>query len=110
MTKKEWLSFGHIDVSKSRSRLASRMIVQYLQNIGMPIEVGIDVAAHRLNLGFKLPDSGKSTAKLLFQLFEFLSVSHRFAKWPNDPSSATAATRRADCNRDGPPPFAAAHG
>src|SRR5438093_9993762 len=31
-------------------------------------------------------------------------------KGPNDPSSATAATRRADCNRDGPPPFAAAHG
>jgi hypothetical protein len=31
------------------------------------------------------------------------------AQWPpNDP--ATAATRRADCNRDGPPPFAAAHG
>src|SRR6266849_8691074 len=29
---------------------------------------------------------------------------------PNDPSSATAATRRADCNRDSPPPFAAAHG
>jgi hypothetical protein len=29
---------------------------------------------------------------------------------PNDPSSATAATRRTDCNRDGPPPFAAAHG
>ena len=29
---------------------------------------------------------------------------------PNDPSSATAATRRADCNCDGPPPFAAAHG
>src|SRR5438093_1648282 len=29
---------------------------------------------------------------------------------PNDPNSATAATRRADCNRDGPPPFAAAHG
>src|SRR2546426_855123 len=27
---------------------------------------------------------------------------------PNDPGSATAATRRADCNRDGPPPFAAA--
>ena len=29
---------------------------------------------------------------------------------PNDPSSATAATGRTDCNRDGPPPFAAAHG
>ena len=29
---------------------------------------------------------------------------------PNDPSSATAAPRRADCNRDGPPPFAAANG
>src|SRR5438094_974773 len=29
---------------------------------------------------------------------------------PNDPSSATAATRRADCNCDAPPPFAAAHG
>src|SRR5438105_1575292 len=29
---------------------------------------------------------------------------------PNDPSSATAATRRGDGNRDGPPPFAAAHG
>src|SRR5437867_8917230 len=28
----------------------------------------------------------------------------------NDPSSATAATGRADCNCDGPPPFAAAHG
>jgi hypothetical protein len=28
----------------------------------------------------------------------------------NDPSSATVATRRADSNRDGPPPFAAAHG
>jgi len=27
----------------------------------------------------------------------------------NDPSSATATTRRADCNRDGPPPLAAAH-
>src|SRR6266699_2692179 len=27
----------------------------------------------------------------------------------NDPSSATAATRCADCNCDGPPPFAAAH-
>jgi hypothetical protein len=25
----------------------------------------------------------------------------------NDPSSATAATRRANWNRDGPPPFAA---
>jgi hypothetical protein len=31
-------------------------------------------------------------------------------KPPNDPSSATAATRRTDCNCDGPPPFAAAHG
>ena len=31
------------------------------------------------------------------------------AKWSNEVSSATAATRRADCNRDGPPPFAAAH-
>src|SRR6266513_692675 len=36
-------------------------------------------------------------------------------KWPtngvpdNDSSSATAATSRVDCNRDGPPPFAAAH-
>ena len=29
---------------------------------------------------------------------------------PNDSSSATAATRRAACNCDGPPPFAAAHG
>ena len=29
---------------------------------------------------------------------------------PNDPSSATAATGRADGNRDGPPTFAAAHG
>src|SRR6266699_2470600 len=29
---------------------------------------------------------------------------------PNDPNSATAATRRADCNCDGLPPFAAAHG
>jgi hypothetical protein len=28
----------------------------------------------------------------------------------NDPSSATAATKRADCNHDGPPPFAAAIG
>ena len=27
---------------------------------------------------------------------------------PNDPSSATTATSRADCNHDGPPPFAAA--
>ena len=31
-------------------------------------------------------------------------------QWPNDPSSATAATRRVDRNLDGPPPFAAAHG
>lgn len=29
---------------------------------------------------------------------------------PNDPSSATWPTRALDCNRDGPPPFAAAHG
>ncbi len=29
---------------------------------------------------------------------------------PNDPSSATAATRRTACNRDAQPPFAAAHG
>jgi len=29
---------------------------------------------------------------------------------PNDPSSATGATRRVDCNRDGPPMFAAPHG
>ncbi|EEF60623.1 hypothetical protein Cflav_PD6214 [Pedosphaera parvula Ellin514] len=29
---------------------------------------------------------------------------------PNDRTSATAAMRRADCNGDGPPPFAAAHG
>jgi len=28
---------------------------------------------------------------------------------PNDPSSATAATRRADCNSDAMPPFAGAH-
>jgi hypothetical protein len=45
------------------------------------------------------------------------SVALRFA-WmvltvlllPNDKSSATAATRRPACNRDGPPPFAAAPG
>jgi hypothetical protein len=35
------------------------------------------------------------------------AIHARFS--PNDPSSATAATRRADCNREGPP-FAAAHG
>jgi hypothetical protein len=29
---------------------------------------------------------------------------------PNDPSSATAATGRVDCNRDDLPPFAAAPG
>jgi len=29
---------------------------------------------------------------------------------PNDPSSATAATRGGDCNRSAMPPFAAAHG
>src|SRR5678816_1774595 len=28
----------------------------------------------------------------------------------NDKASATAATRRIDCNHNGPPPFAAAHG
>jgi hypothetical protein len=28
----------------------------------------------------------------------------------NDPSSATPATARVDCDRDSPPPFAAAHG
>ena len=31
-----------------------------------------------------------------------------YAHLANDP--ATAATGRVDCNRDGPPPFAAAHG
>jgi hypothetical protein len=29
---------------------------------------------------------------------------------PNDPSSATPATRGDDCNRDAMPPFAEAHG
>src|SRR5438093_10685848 len=29
--------------------------------------------------------------------------------WPNDPSSAAAATRRVDWNRNAMPPFAAAH-
>ena len=49
------------------------------------------------------------------RLLNFVVV-HKFetdALWltmPNDLSSATAATRRADCNHDGPPPFAAAHG
>ena len=32
------------------------------------------------------------------------------SKQANDPSSATAATRRTDCNRSAMPPFAAAHG
>src|SRR5438046_2645607 len=37
-------------------------------------------------------------------------ATHKRVLPPNDPNSATAATRRADCNRGGPPPFAAAHG
>src|SRR5437867_3814756 len=41
-------------------------------------------------------------------MIDLLQMHHKMLA--NDPSSATAATRRADCNRDGPPPFAAAHG
>lgn len=36
-------------------------------------------------------------------------VAMRSSFFVNDPSSATAAKRRGDCNHDGPPPFAAAH-
>lgn len=34
----------------------------------------------------------------------------RAIKESNDPSSATAATERNDCNQSGPPPFAGARG
>ena len=37
------------------------------------------------------------------------AVAHGLAM-PNDPRSATRPTGRADCNRDGAPPFAVAHG
>src|SRR4029450_2525749 len=48
-----------------------------------------------------------------FQYFASDRIHHRYPpdfRPSNDPSSATAATRRVDCNSDAMPPFAAAHG
>lgn len=39
-----------------------------------------------------------------------LAVEREDAMRYDDPSSATRRTGGADCNRDGPPPFAATHG
>ncbi|MDB6024423.1 MAG: hypothetical protein JWM68_646 [Verrucomicrobiales bacterium] len=51
-----------------------------------------------------------SAIEMIAAVAEIIRAFIMRAMMPNDPSSATAATRRADCNRDGPPPFAAAHG
>jgi hypothetical protein len=51
---------------------------------------------------------GKAPFVQIFTNSRFFTVG--LLQMANDKSSATAATRRAACNRDGPPPFAAAHG
>ena len=51
--------------------------------------------------------------KQIGQALKFLLrcvISHKRAKWPNDPSSAARRTGRDDCNRDAQAGFAAAHG
>jgi hypothetical protein len=82
-TKRQWSALGHVNVSKAHSIRATRVLVKQLQNIGVPVEVGIDLRAHRLHLAFELPDSGKRVSKILFQLFDFLFVSHKYARKPN---------------------------
>jgi hypothetical protein len=44
------------------------------------------------------------------QHIRWKSAFHEWLTPSNDPSSATAATLRADCNQSATPPFAAAHG
>ena len=83
ITKRQWSRLGHINVTESHRARAMRELVKIVQNVGMPVKVGIDVDAHRLNLAFNLPDSGKQVDKMLFQLFDFLRVSHRYSTCPD---------------------------
>lgn len=43
-----------------------------------------------------------------YRFAQILAINCEWLHTPNERSSAIAAMRRADCNRDGPPPFAAA--
>jgi hypothetical protein len=72
------LALGYINVTKVHRRRALCELGKLMQNIGMPVQVGVDIDAHRLNLAFKLSDSGKSLNKMLLRLFDFLSVTHKY--------------------------------
>jgi GH35 family endo-1,4-beta-xylanase len=78
ISKRE-LNLRYVNVFKSDRKRATRLLINELQNIGMPVEVGIDLQSHRFNLAFKLPNSGKRTSKLISKLFNFASVTHKFA-------------------------------
>jgi hypothetical protein len=64
-----------------------------------------NIAKNRGNAG--LNRRRKRTERISDSVFR-CHIEKRYR--PNDPSSATAATRHVDCNRDVMPPFAAAHG
>ena len=79
-TRREWSRLGHVNASKMDTKRASRILINELQNFGMPVEVGVDIASHRLNIAFELPDSGKRVSKVLLKVYNFLGVSHRYVK------------------------------
>jgi hypothetical protein len=56
-TKEPELAFRHVNMTKMHLLAAGAVLIKLLKNIGMSVEVGIDVAVHRLKLSFKLGDS-----------------------------------------------------
>jgi len=91
------LSFQSIDLFLGFDRLRRRPVFKdFRQPLG--------------HLTFPLADLGRVDLIFPCDLRHRFDPAQGFQSDLGFPSSATAATRRADCNRDGPPPFAAASG
>ena len=105
---------GRVGIALGDAAKLGQPLAEKLHELQTPIQARAEQVQPMLRYGTE--NSAAEEARQYWNQFWHiclaivLGFATGFALWPNDPSSATAATRRADCNRDGPPPFAAAHG
>ena len=72
-TREAESALRNVNMAKVRVAASWAVLVKLLKDVGMPVQVGIDVGAHRLNLSFKAGDSIES---LLQQFSKLVIVFH----------------------------------
>jgi hypothetical protein len=77
LSDSESLRFRHVNVVKIKRARTVRVMHKMLQNIGMPVEVRIDIATHRFYLCFETPNLGKGQDEIVAKLFDLLGFSHK---------------------------------